>query len=208
MPSRNPPYVYEELIPWVRTVYFDSLTDSISRSLTYLHTTINWALTASTAAIGIIFAQQLINKSSGIIILILVAILITHFFSRSCKTYINVMRYSGIQKHIEHFIIKDQSRFEYERILKIIYELDVLWYCPIKPRTIIYKVSVEFGYLYVYLIIYTTIIYALSVTNTGNWAHILVIFGTIFCIFEIYVNLFRSPYLRTVRVDDLIENQR
>lgn len=206
-PNNLTPKDNEAFAQWCRTDYFRQLTEATTRSLNYLHSSINWSLTLVTA--GVAFqasARSEFLDRNIVYILPAFIIIITHFFVRSAKGYINIMRYSTIQKMIISYTT--YSSFRIDEIRDCVETLDAQWASPIRMGTILYKLMFEFGFLYFYafIVMFSAIMHPAIDLSCANI--VVLTAGVVFAVLEVYFGLYRSPYLSKIKVYDLAQRLR
>jgi hypothetical protein len=200
-----------KVMDWLMRDYFISLTYKVNASLDYLHSAITWSITTTTAGMGLALAQQdFPNEKSWVLSLALI-VFVTHFCVRAAKGYINVIRYAALQRRIQMCLLLENDGTggpDCSAVVDQIKALDLEWQCPLKRRTVFYKLLLEFGFSYFYLLLIGIATYvATHICFTGAivWLGALAL---VLVFVEFYFGLVRSPYMRAVCRDDLAEKYR
>lgn len=191
---------------WVKTTYLAHLASLIDSNMSYLHTTLNWAVTVLLGG-GVFITSRasfpdLTSYQGGLIMLIV----LVHFGVRTAKAYLNVMRWTSLEKHILNAVISDEA--EWQRILGKINDYHCLWISPLTLKSIVWKVMFELGFFYLFLITVLLICYTLVNVGPGYLTLTELAITLLLVVFEIWLGLLRSAYMRQVSRDDIAYSLR
>lgn len=196
---------------WLRDVYFSSMTDKINASLDYLHSTITWSITVATAGVGLITAQATYPDMLSMLLSLLLLILLTHFFARAGKAYMNVVRYAAIQRRLTYWILSvatpDGEHQAVSDIRDCITYLDLEWRSPVRPATVLRKLLLECGFAYLYMGVFGLVCFTAVGINTLA-SYLAALAALLLIVLEVRYGLLRSPYLRATAIDALAEAYR
>ena len=85
---------------WLKTTYFQYLVSQTGTSMSYLHNTISWTTTLLPVGVTLIVASGSFPDPFSLIGLLFIFIVMNHLAVRTAKAYLNVMRFSTLQKQI------------------------------------------------------------------------------------------------------------
>jgi hypothetical protein len=185
---------------WIVNVYFPALSQEKASALDQLHNATNWGLTLVTTAFLLAVTKQGFPDTLSLLILLIALLMGFHFFTRTLKGYINVIRWALLQRDITEDQLRQNSTNQnevVENIVNLIKKYHVNWWLPLRRRDVIIKGLFELGYGYILSIILATIIYVFfsMPMKLVDWIGSLVGLFTIG--FELILFL-RSPYMKTV----------
>jgi len=191
---------------WVKTTYLAHLASLIDANMSYLHTTLNWGVTVLLGGGVFIMSRtsfpDLTSYHGGLIMLIV----LVHFGVRTAKAYLNVMRWTSLEKHVLNAAISDES--EWEQILGKIKDYHCLWISPLALKSVAWKVLFELGFFYLFLITILLIFYTLINVGLGYLTVTELAITLLLVVFEIWLGLVRSSYMRQVSRDDIAYSLR
>ena len=196
---------------WITTEYHSFLTEAVSASLQYLHSTITWSLTITSAGLGLIISQKSFPDFKSYIFSLALLLIICHFFVRAGKAYINVVRYAAIQRYIIYHKLNCSPNNCSNGLQPIDYYIKryhLEWRCPLNRKTVVIKLITEFGFLYFFSIAILGLIYVICKIQHSDLTISIGIVVGIISFYEIYNGLFLSPYMRETDVDNLAEKFR
>jgi hypothetical protein len=183
--------------------FYRTIAQSVDINMTYLNQTVNWSITIFAGALGAAIVQEKFPNFNTQILLAILLVVISHFFVRCSKAYINVMRYTSLDR----YIIAAMALSDYEVAFGAIVKYHVQWVSPLAARTVLYKAFVEFGFIYMWLVVAGLYAYALYEAWSIS-ALVLVIIAHVLMGIEIYIGLIRSPYLAKVEPMEVAERLR
>lgn len=192
---------------WVREYYYPSLVESVSQSLDQLHQATNWGITLISVGLVAVLTQFSFPSPEATIALIAVAALNQHFMNHALKGYLNVMRFSTIQKTILDEL--NASDTSLGRSRQKIVDYHVRWMSPLSRKSVFLKGYVELGFGY--LLVVNLAMGLISLSQGGQPRNLLECFGLVGVFAALVIEsvaLNFSPYLRQVQVDRLARNQR
>ena len=91
----------------IRDIYYTSLSTTAATNVQYLNTTVAWSLSLLTGGLAVIFSRESFPDENTVFIIYILYIILVHFFIRACKAYVNMIRFTTIEK-----IIIDESLSE------------------------------------------------------------------------------------------------
>jgi hypothetical protein len=179
-----------------------SLSSQISVAMTYLHNTTNWSLTIFAAGVGASVVQGRFPSDHSHIIISIILVVLAHFFVRTCKAYINVMRFTSLDK----LMLANISTEEPARSYDLIDRYYIQWVCPISIKIILVKTLFELGFAYMWGVLLSLSIYALFYTGPAGLFVLIFAHGIAAC--EFYFSFLRSPYVARVEPLEIATSQR
>lgn len=198
----------DDLGTWLVTDYFAQLTVLLDSSMTYLHTTQNWCITTLLGGAIFVLSRQTFPDQTSAFISILLLVATLHFAIRSAKAYVNVMRYSTLQKHILNFVLQSGDALTEKQLIASVHMHHYGWVCPLKRRHIATKILFELGFAYFGGIVVALCAVTL-VANPLEWHTWLAIgVASVAIAIEVLFGVVRSPYFRVVSPDALAVQQR
>ncbi len=199
----------DDALKWINTEYHSFLSEAVSASLQYLHSTITWSITITSAGVGFILAQKTFPDPKSYLFSLALLVIISHFFVRSGKAYINVIRYAAIQRYIISKKLDCKANLcspdNFESLKYYIKRYHLEWSCPLKRTTVLTKLLTEFGFLYFFIFNFGLLGYIISKIQHSNTTIAIGLLAIIACYLEIYCGLLLSPYMRDIEVDKLAE---
>lgn len=192
---------------WEKTTYLAHLATLIDANMSYLHTTLNWAITILLGGVVFLASRSsfpdLISYVGGLITLVL----LFHFAVRTSKAYLNVMRWTSIEKYILKAAISDEND-EFEVIRGKIIDYHCNWCSPLALNDVIWKVLFELGFFYLFTIValligYTLYHVGLNYLTASGLGITIILVGL-----EIWLGLLRSSYLRQIKPEPIARSQR
>jgi hypothetical protein len=192
---------------WGKTTYLAHLATLLDANMAYLHTTLNWAITILLGGVVFLASRSsfpdLISYDGALIMLVVLA----HFAVRTSKAYLNVMRWSSIEKHILQATINNADE-DWDIIKSNIIEYHCNWTSPLALKDVIWKVMFELGFFYLVSITILLIGYTLYHVQISylTISHLAV--AILFIIIEVWFGLLRSSYMRQVNPDPIAHSQR
>ncbi len=193
---------------WLKTTYFQYLVAQTSTSMNYLHTTISWTTTLLPVGVALIVASESFPDPFSLIGLLFIFIIMNHLAVRTAKAYLNVMRYSTLQKQILKLTLESGEESDWQNLKKKILQYDFEWISPLPLGDLIYKVFMELGFVHYYLIIILLLLYTLFNIEWDPNLLGVALLGLFFTVTEFWLGLKRSVYLRKILVDPLSQEQR
>jgi hypothetical protein len=197
---------------WIIDSYFPSLSQEKAAALEQLHSPTNWGLTLTTSALLLVITRQAFPDSISLYILLVILLMGTHFFTRTVKGYINLLRFTFLQRAIAEAMIRDTTSgcVEHEHVSGLINLIDqyhVRWLLPLRRIEVFTKGLFELGYGYILGSVIVTLAYTVaSVSMSRNeWVIAGVVLAAI--VGEISL-LLRSSYMRTVAPNERARSMR
>jgi len=183
---------------WVMNVYLPMLGQEKASALDQLHNATNWGLTLTTTAFLLAVSKQGFPDLVSLYILIVALLMCVHFYTRTLKGYINVVRWALLQRVIvEKRLQKNTIGSEdvASDLAILIDNYHVKWRLPLRRSDVFIKGLFELGYGYILGITLATTIYTVTRVAMGfaEWVGVLIALATIS--FEL-VLLRRSPYMQ------------
>lgn len=177
------------------------LATQISGSVVYLNSTINWSVSLVLAGIASFGLSDKVSVQDRFYFQCAIIVFLIHFFSRSCKAYLNVIRFSVLDRETIRFLKNGQHASAAE----LINSLYVEWKSPLPLSLVLQKCTFELGYVYFFAITISHAAYLMELNTTS-----LLVMGLtlIICAFEIWIGVLRSPYFRTPHQSTLARESR
>lgn len=198
---------------WIATTYYSSLSEEKQTSIQELQNGTNWSVTLITAGLLLVITSNLFPSFTSLIVLCFVWVVSIHLLNRTLKGYINVVRWSLLQRTITQLKLggstsSDRTESEnWERAFHIIEKYHLNWCLPLKRRDVIYKGLFELGYGYILVSIVAGIIFNTIAIGLSLYATLLIALTILISLVEIVIFL-RSPYLRNVEFSENARRQR
>jgi hypothetical protein len=195
-------------LEWGSTAYLGHLATLLDSNMTYLHSTLNWGITITVGGIGLVLARASFPDQMSLLALLALLPVLTHFAVRTAKAYLNVMRWTTLEKHIiEEFLRRDDSG-GWDLMRRRILTYHCAWASPLRFWHVVQKVLFELGFAYFFgivvgLALYTAVRVGASWTALLGWPIAASLVGA-----EIWMGLWRSPYFRQVAPDELATRQK
>lgn len=186
----------------VVSTFANSIAAQISTSMSYLHSTITWAVTAFAGGTGVIIINDNFPNGNSQLLLAVLFLVLAHLFVRTAKAYLNVMRFTALDK----WIIVNMEKGNYAACSLAIRKYYVDWVSPLPTRTVLLKTLFELGFAYMWVALIGLFVYA-SWTNMNNIIWLMVL-AHVAAGLEVYFALVRSPYLRRVEPFQIAVEQR
>ncbi|MBW2636603.1 MAG: hypothetical protein JRC86_03600 [Deltaproteobacteria bacterium] len=183
-------------------MFATGLGGQIGTNMTYLHSTITWAIMIFVGGVGGIVINDSFPNGNSQLLLTVLFLVLAHLFTRTAKAYLNVMRFTSLDK----WLLQNLERGDYETCSRAIDTYYIRWVSPLPACTVIWKTLLELGFAYMYLAIMGLFIYA-SISNPNR---IIWLMAGAHCVvgLELYFGLLRSPYLRKVEPFPIAVEQR
>lgn len=195
---------------WLSDVYFPSLSQEKAAALDQLHNATNWGLTLATTALVIVLSREQFPDMFSLYTLLITFIIANHFFTRTLKGYINVIRWSLIQReimtlHLQSEVI-DKAVAE-NQLKELINKYHIKWHLPLKRRDVFIKGLFELGYGYILVGILGVTIYVINTISIQTFDLVFIVISVVIAIFEHFL-LIRSPYMRNILINESARNQK
>ena len=190
---------------WIHSVYLPQLTGQFDTSMTYLHTTLNWAITAFLGVIAVVLARSTFPDRLSYVMLLILLVMLGHFAVRTGKAYLNVVRWTTLERHILKTLL-DQS--DVSALLPLVEKYHYAWVSPLSLKHLAFKILFELGFVY-FAILNVGLLVFVWCSVGWDWWMLLELCGALMLLgLEIWVGLLRSPYLRKIEVDPLARKLR
>ncbi|MBI1731055.1 hypothetical protein HYR53_10650 [Candidatus Acetothermia bacterium] len=193
---------------WLQTTYYSYLGNQINTSMTYLHSTVNWANTLLSLGMALVVSSTTFPDPFGLIGLLFIFTIMNHFAIRTAKAYLNVIRFSTLQKHILKLSVEEDPEADWSGIKEKAMQYDYDWTSPLTMRDLLYKVVMELGFMYYYLIIVILLIYSYIYVEVSPELLGVTGIAAILSFLELWFGLKRSLYMRKVVLDPLAKEKR
>jgi hypothetical protein len=179
-----------------------STSAEVSTNMAYLHSTINWAVTLFAGGFATMLLQAGSSERSALALDAVLFVVTVHFFVRTSKAYINVMRFTSLDKALLHHI----AHGEYDEGYQLLHIYYINWISPVAASTVLYKTLIEFGFLYLFTALIA--IGAYLHYKTGVDPLITLVPIGVISFLEVRYGLLKSPYLRIVEPLNSAVDQR
>lgn len=194
-------------IDWSRTTYLAHLASLIDSNMTYLHSTLTWAVTVLLGTLGFVAARNSFPDQVTYVSLLILMLILGHFAVRTGKAYLNVMRFGTLEKHLISSYLNEKSK-TWPEIKSLILQYHCDWSSPLSFRYVVYKLLFELGFIYFFGIVVGLIFYTLFIIDF-QW-HLIweLIITLLLLVIEIWLGLLRSSYFRNIKQDKIAQKQR
>lgn len=180
---------------WLGDVYLPSLTEQITNSLDYLHNAINWGLVVLSGTLVVVLTSVPYRDSTTLPALLIILVLCVHFFCRTARAYINVIRFSLVHRAITNRVLSINALSSEIDPIEAIRTYVVQWKLPLRRADVFRKVLFELGYGYLVFIDLALIVYVIMTTRPRLPAWCLV--GIAIVLISVELTVFvKSPYMR------------
>lgn len=176
--------------------------------MSYLHTTLNWAVTLMVGGIVVITTRPSFPDHLSLIALLIILVMLAHFAVRTCKAYLNIIRWTTLEKHILNASLADDPDEEYREIADLIDEYHFSWKSPLGYWDLAYKLLFELGFFYFFAVTLTLLGYTIVAMGFSSLVLVEVIVSFGLVVLEIWMGLVKSSYLREVVVDPIARKHR
>jgi|GEM_PF-3848850 len=173
----------------------------ISGSVVYLNNTVNWALTLILAALASLTISDIPSAQFQGVFFAALLIAVFHFFIRACKAYLNVIRFSLLDRET----LSQIESGNWIDAVQIIRNYYYNWLSPLPLHQVVSKVLFELGFFYFFAIVLGLVVYFTFSQGTSLYFPLIAI-G--FSMIEVYFGLFKSPYFRNVEVNELAQRTK
>lgn len=184
------------------TIFANAVASQISTSMTYLHSTVTWAVTIFAGGIGAIIINDKFPNGNSQLLLVVLFVVLAHLFVRTAKAYLNVMRFTALDKYLLTHVAKG----DYKSGFAMIQTYYVNWTSPLSGTTVIAKTLFELGFFYIWTAIVGVFIYTAYLHPTR--LTILMLVAHAAAAIELYFALLKSPYLKRVQLLPIAVEQR
>lgn len=191
-----------EKINWLHTTYFEHLASLIDTNMTYMHTTITWTVTLTLGVIAVVLARPSFPDDISFIMILILLVMLGHFIVRTGKAYLNIMRWSTLEKYILKASLDQADETDYAVIFHHIEDYHYSWKSPISIKDLTYKLLFELGFAYFGILSIGLLAFIAYKVGVDEWMLIEIAVTIGLITFEIWVG-FRSSYLKNVTVDPL-----
>lgn len=160
----------QKLGDWISDIYLPTLSEEITHALDQLHNATNWGLTLVTAGLLAVIARDGFPDDISVYGLSVLLVLCGHFSVRGMKGYINVIRFSLIQKlALSYRLAAKGAGPELLALEHAIRAYHVSWYLPITRRTVYWKGSTELGFGYILVLLVGLLGFSVLSVPTRPW---------------------------------------
>jgi hypothetical protein len=180
---------------WLADVYLPSLTEQITNSLDYLHNAINWGLVVLSGTLVVVLTNVPYRDTTTLPALLVILVLCVHFFCRTARAYINVIRFSLVHRAITNRVLSINALSSEIDPVEAIRTYIVQWKLPLRRVDVFRKVLFELGYGYPIVIDITLIVYVIVTAGPRLAAWFLVGIAVVLISVELTVFV-KSPYMR------------
>jgi hypothetical protein len=196
-----------EQLDWARTTYLAHLASLIDSNMTYLHSTLTWAVTILLGGLGFVVTRSSFPDHVSFVSVLVLIVVLGHFAVRTAKAYLNIVRFGALEKHVLLSYLHDKPETWWQIRSRIIqYHCD--WSSPLEFKSVAYKLLLELGFLYFFGIAIGLAIYILFAVGPTCYMMAGFVGALLLLALEIRVGLLRSPYFRSVRPDEIAQAQR
>jgi hypothetical protein len=192
---------------WINNTYFANLAQEKASSLSQLHNATNWGVTLITAALVAVISRQAFPDAISFYTLLLTFLIGVHFFTRTIKGYINVIRFSFLQRIIVDSTLMGELKNKNSELEEAIIKYHIEWLLPLRKIDVIIKGLLELGYGYILGIVILLLIYTTTVVSIDRNEWIILGISLFLVLVEIAL-LFRSPYMRRSAPNEKARRQR
>lgn len=184
--------------------YANTARQAAEQSLKSLDMAVNWALTmtlavlAFTLNLSVVMADSLKvhQRLELLMIIALCACILNHFSIRAAKSYLNVVRFSKLEREAVRLNLEIKP-FSPTRFKKVVATYHLEWRSPLKGKTILRKILFELGFFYLALFLGILYIYVAKEVLSVEASKVICITAAIplMCLAEL-VSFVRSPYMK------------
>jgi hypothetical protein len=194
----------DQKIEWSCHDYLSNLSSSIDTNMTYLHSTLSWSVTVLFGGIGIVLARPSFPDVTGIMILLLLVILIGHFTIRTGKAYMNVMRFTNLEKMVISSYLKSDTETQWENNFKRIIEYHCEWKNPLTFTAVAKHVLFKLGFVYFLGVSVGLVAYSIWKIGFDIEVTIFVIITAFIFVLEIWFGFIKSDYFKGFEIHKFI----
>lgn len=195
---------------WIKTTYLGHLGSLIDTNMTYLHSTVGWAMALLLGGVLFVASRPQFPDHVGFLLLLLLLLVLAHFAVRTSKAYLNVIRWTTLEKYVVRGALAEQEDADWDDVRTKIVDYHGNWASPLSYGDIVHKLVFELGFGYFFVAIGGLLVY--TVVTIGRdliWVlflEFLLAFGILSV--EVWMGLVRSGYMRSLRPDWLARRDR
>jgi len=182
-------------------------TDS---GLTRLETANTWTLTVSLAAVITIINAGSFPSDKSLMLLCATILLTSHFMVRAMKGYINVVRFSALNRAVVDLVLTPgpQRAARFGEVREKFQEYNQEWRLPIKRYHVWVKTLTEFSFGYIFAGLAGLVAYNASIVVGTLQTRVVCITIISLAVAELANFNFRSPYMQPGRIDEAMVRTR
>lgn len=184
--------------------YFSALASDRNVAMAYLHQSNTWQITIFSGALFSCFVQDSFPSVVTLLIASVALVSTANFLTRSAKAYLNIVRWSTIERAILHLMTCDdvnETEILTEKAWEAVEIYHINWSSPLNRRDVLVKVMFEFGYFF--QIAALLFVMSASLLNGCDIVGISIFVGMIFLsMAEIFFGFWRSPYFAKIQSDE------
>lgn len=198
--------IHEEAFErWATTSYLETLANQIGIAIDQLQTATNWTLTVVLASgFAVISGVGYPNDESLAALAFLTAIT-AHLSTRSLKGYINVLRWGTLQRSVVAIAREydpERRATAVEDTRNKINTFHLQWKLPLPRRLVWWKGLTELALGPVWIGVLSLLVYnILNAPGVGIFV-VATVASIAWATFEVLDFNFRSPYMKTVEIDE------
>ncbi|MEW1778737.1 hypothetical protein [Streptomyces sp. NPDC086777] len=186
--------------------YLGTLATEKQTSIGELQNATTWGLTAATTGIVFIVGRSGFPDQPSLLGIASLLIFVAHFMVRAMKGYINVMRWSLLQRILINEIQSGEVSPSPETS-SAIREYHTGWKLPVKRTTVIWKGVFELAFGYLLIALLGIMAYTLDETH-WTWLTLPTVSISLLASASEFYLFLRSPYMRVVQPHDDAQRMR
>lgn len=195
-------------LEWAKNSYLAHLASLIDSNLTYLHSTLTWAITILLGGLGFVVTRSTFPDRFSIAFLAVLMIVLGHFAVRTAKAYLNVARFGSIEKEVLICAVSECDETSKERVRAAVREFHCEWVSPLGLWPVVYKLLFELGFVYFFGIVTALAVYCVARVGVDCMSLGLMGGAIIVLTLEIWLGLVRSAYFHTVTSEEISSDRR
>lgn len=184
---------------WLQENYLSHLGGLFSANMTYLHTTLNWTVTLLVGGAIAVMIRSEFPDPLGFAALLLMLIVTGHFCVRTAKAYTNIIRWTTLERLLLKLVLEDdldQRQLLMEALKRDVEKYHVRWVCPLSWQTLVYRVLVELGFGYFFVIVIGLTVFSMFNVCMQWWMWAGLFLTLVFLAGEYWLGGARSVYFR------------
>jgi len=193
--------------------YGQAMEPNVQAALTDLHTSMSWTQVTLLGILAVVYSKDLNRQGALEAAAVAIAwILITNFFVRTSKNYINIIRFNLLRRSSLEFVtgaqvFPDKECDLFKQWAAAVSEYQISWHCPLPRSTVARKVLFEFAFASAFAVVVFLTVRAFRLMPLCDPRMLLLAAGVAAAAAELIHFFGYSPYFSKIRVDPILQKQ-